>query len=86
MAGERVCTFVSVRPGTGSTASTRLDFIATDAPTWINPSTNTSPAKTVDVGFDGCMVPQVGREFAWALDDTAIGDTRSDHTAKMSIR
>lgn len=44
---------------------TALDFIASSAPTRVEQT----PARSVDIGFDGWIFPRSGVAFVWVLDD-----------------
>jgi hypothetical protein len=46
-----------------------LDYFASSQASRVEQSSKVTPARTVDVGFDGWVFPRAGVAFVWVLDD-----------------
>jgi hypothetical protein len=55
--------------GAGIRRINTLDYIASNQQTRVDTTSDDSPAKTVDVGFDSWIFPRSGVAFVWVLSD-----------------
>lgn len=72
--------------GAGIRRVNTLDLIASSKPARIDRAPESSPARTIDIGFDGWLFPRSGVAFVWVLEDELSVPAKSASMATRSGR